>query len=196
MKRKNNRQHKPVQQDPLQQEVADILSQSPTPAPTPVPTPTPEPTPAPLEVLVTEAHYPAPQPEPVSEPAPEAVPEPEPAPEPAPEAVPEPEPVSEPAPEAVPEPEPVPVQVMALIQDLQKQILDLNSQLKEAKGKVAALEAIFGGTPDVFMTKVFEALIQEAKQGLEKKEASLANMVVEKIRKYHKNPYAVNNPDF
>ena len=133
--------------------------------------PVPVTEPAPQEVLVTEAHYQVPQPEPVSEPVPE--------------------------PEPVPTPEQVPVQVMALIQDLQNQILFLHSELKEAKGKVAALEAIFGGeAPDVFMTMVANGIMQEAKDALEKTKASVAETVVQKLRKYHRNPYAVNNPDF
>ena len=195
----------------------------PVPEPEPVPTPEPVAEPVPQEVLVTEAHYQVPQPEPVAEPVPEPepvptpepvaepVPEPEPVPTPEPvaepvsesepESVPTPEPVAEPVsesePESVPTPEQVPVQVMALIHDLENQIMNLRNELVETKGKVAALEAIFGDeAPNVFMTMVANGVMQEAKDALEKNKASLANVVVEKIRKYHKNPYAVNNPDF
>ena len=198
MKRKNNQQSKPVQQDPVAKELAEILSESVlTPEPTPVPTPTPVPEPViesepvPLEVLVVEAKYVDIEEAPVSAPTPES--EPEPVPTPVPEPVIEPESVPEP----VSVSEPVPAPVLALIEDLQNQILYLHMELKEAKGKLAAFEAIFGNEgADAFMSLVAKEIIQEAKDAMKKTKVSVANVVVEKLRKYHKNPYAVNNPDF
>ena len=194
------RKHKPVQQDPIANELAEILSQpvptpeavpTPMPEPTPVPAPTPEP--VPLEVLVVEADYlttvlePSPMPEP--EPTPAPVLTPEVVPTPVSEAVPElaSEPVPNPVPELVPESL---HGLVLLVEGLQKQVLAMQEELDRLNGDLG--RAIITSVTDGMMELQSE-LKEEFKKELK---IAVGKIVLDKIKKYHKNPYAINNPDF
>ena len=178
------RKHKPVQQDPIANELAEILSQpvptpeavpTPMPEPTPVPAPTPEP--VPLEVLVVEADYLTT----VLEPSPMPEPEPTPAPVLTPEVV--PTPVSEAVPESL-------HGLVLLVEGLQKQVLAMQEELDRLNGDLG--RAIITSVTDGMMELQSE-LKEEFKKELK---IAVGKIVLDKIKKYHKNPYAINNPDF